>query len=653
MSDDPLGWIDLRSGETDPWWSRFPDRWRAELASFRRRGVEVRVASVDLVSSDGLTSVAATCSANDAGPVSPGLRSAAEDAVMPPPLVATLWVRVAAGHPWTAGSSVADRDLIFSVSFPSSYPWFPPTVRELSGCLDWTSPHVGDDSRLCLVHADRWRTDSTAADLLAAQLPLLLELDDPERRVALDTTHLHESEVPVSDMTWSVRGIELGSAILVDSSWRFASEINEGICHIEFGQDPLARQTVGLGKVTTVWGGATSLRLPNLRLENRQRSSCFARWVRLQERPDVTDPAALFEKYASSPVTVRSGGLDVAPSTSVAQELKSLQRLQGRLEVLGLVLSGPPEQDDPGVLHWLFVVRSRADRRRGWNYRLIRAGYAGECDLLARSPGSAVLRQAHVTMVGVGAVGSMVTTSLAKAGLGLLTLVDRDLLEAGNITRHQASFAYVGQAKSVALAATLADSAPLCRVVAVTLDVGESHHPLDHELSTALAAASDLVVDGAADPAVSRYLGALTLAADTPLLHVSATAGAWGGVVALLTGRDDDACWACLEHHRADGAVPVPAADPAGLTPLRPVGCAEATFAGAGTDLDTVANHASRLAVALLSGGADRSFGSVVYTAALKQDQDEPLIPATWDTTRLERHPQCRAHSSPSPPSTC
>lgn len=645
MTDKREDWIDLRSGETDPWWSRFPDRWRAELASFARCDIEVTVATVDHLGSGGLTSAAATSTAPDAGSVDPK-RSVNADVAPEPPVVAELRFRVPAGHPWTAGSRVADRDLSFAVSYPSSFPWFPPAIREVSGGLDWAPRHVNADSRLCLVHDDHWRADSTAADLLATQLPLLLELDDPVRRTALSATRLREAETPVSDMTWDLRELETGSSLLVDSSWRLPSGVHAGVCHVEFSEDPLAREFVGLGEVTTVWGGDAQLRLPYLRRATHPASGCFARWVRLEKRPDPTDPAALFEAYSPTPITVGSATQDATPPASVVRELQSLRSLRGRLEVLGLVLSGPADQDDAGALRWLFIVRTRRDRRHRWKYRLVRADYAGERDLLARSPSSPALRRAHVAAVGVGAVGSTVATSLAKAGLGKITLVDRDLLEAGNTTRHQALFAYVGRPKSVALAATLADSAPLCRVAAITLAVGEPNHPLDHQLSTALVAASDLVVDGTADPAVSRYLGALALAARTPLIHVSATAGAWGGVVALFTGRDDDACWACLEHHRADRAVPLPPADPAGPTPLRPVGCAQATFSGAGADLDTIANHASRLAVALLSHAADRLGGSTVYTATLHQSQDQPLAPAAWETTLLERHPQCRAHRS-------
>src|SRR6516164_9104635 len=49
--------------------------------------------------------------------------------------------------------------------------------------------------------------------------------------------------------------------------------------------------------------------------------------------------------------------------------------------------------------------------------------------------GQARLGQARVLIVGCGALGSTVAELLARAGLGLLRIVDRDLVELSNLQR--------------------------------------------------------------------------------------------------------------------------------------------------------------------------------------------------------------------------
>ena len=49
--------------------------------------------------------------------------------------------------------------------------------------------------------------------------------------------------------------------------------------------------------------------------------------------------------------------------------------------------------------------------------------------------GQAKLRDAHVAIVGVGATGAATASLLARAGVGTLTLIDRDIVETSNLQR--------------------------------------------------------------------------------------------------------------------------------------------------------------------------------------------------------------------------
>ena len=59
----------------------------------------------------------------------------------------------------------------------------------------------------------------------------------------------------------------------------------------------------------------------------------------------------------------------------------------------------------------------------------------GRTELLVGEEGVRALAKAHVTVFGLGGVGSYAVEALARAGVGRLTLVDFDVIEASNLNR--------------------------------------------------------------------------------------------------------------------------------------------------------------------------------------------------------------------------
>src|SRR5690606_31259315 len=51
--------------------------------------------------------------------------------------------------------------------------------------------------------------------------------------------------------------------------------------------------------------------------------------------------------------------------------------------------------------------------------------------------GQQILREKHVLIVGLGALGTQSSEMLARAGIGKLTIVDRDYIEWSNLQRQQ------------------------------------------------------------------------------------------------------------------------------------------------------------------------------------------------------------------------
>jgi molybdopterin-synthase adenylyltransferase len=99
--------------------------------------------------------------------------------------------------------------------------------------------------------------------------------------------------------------------------------------------------------------------------------------------------------------------------------------------------------------------------------------------LVQRGGGHTMLEHKHVLLLGCGAVGGHLAFDLARAGLGLLTLVDYDILLEENTYRHVLGKQYWGQNKAQALMYALKAQLPFTKVQAIPLTlelaVNEGH----------------------------------------------------------------------------------------------------------------------------------------------------------------------------------
>ncbi len=147
------------------------------------------------------------------------------------------------------------------------------------------------------------------------------------------------------------------------------------------------------------------------------------------------------------------------------------------------------------------------------------------------------LKTAHVIVIGLGALGSVEADLLARAGVGRLTLVDRDVVEAGNLQR-QTLYTEADAAESRPKA-----EAALERLQAVNGQIKIIAHAVDltaRNLSE-LCAGADVVLDGT-DNFQTRYLlNDWAVSEHVPLVYAGVV-GTYGMSGAILPGR---ACLRC------------------------------------------------------------------------------------------------------------
>ena len=89
--------------------------------------------------------------------------------------------------------------------------------------------------------------------------------------------------------------------------------------------------------------------------------------------------------------------------------------------------------------------------------------------MLLGEPAVNSLTGKHVAVFGVGGVGSYCVEALARAGVGVLTLVDDDTVSVSNLNRQLVALrSTVGQPKTEVMAKRIADINPECRVTVLT-----------------------------------------------------------------------------------------------------------------------------------------------------------------------------------------
>ena len=108
-------------------------------------------------------------------------------------------------------------------------------------------------------------------------------------------------------------------------------------------------------------------------------------------------------------------------------------------------------------------------------------------------------QEKHVVVLGAGALGSPVVAQLAKAGIGKITLIDSDIMEAANVGRHLLGTRHVNFAKATAVAAEVMLAHPSCNINAcnVTAEDWLTSHSLR---------GVDTILDLTGEPAVRWHL---------------------------------------------------------------------------------------------------------------------------------------------------
>jgi molybdopterin-synthase adenylyltransferase len=159
------------------------------------------------------------------------------------------------------------------------------------------------------------------------------------------------------------------------------------------------------------------------------------------------------------------------------------------------------------------------------------------------------IRDARLAIVGCGALGTVQAELLARAGVGMLRLIDRDFVETSNLQRQflfEEADAAEGLPKAVGAAKRLAKVNSDVAIEPMVADLTPSN-------ATELLEGIDLILDGT-DNFETRYLiNDLAVRENIPWIY-GAAVGSYGLKLAILPGRT--ACLKCVYPEPPQGAQP-------------------------------------------------------------------------------------------------
>ena len=210
------------------------------------------------------------------------------------------------------------------------------------------------------------------------------------------------------------------------------------------------------------------------------------------------------------------------------------------------------------------------------------------------------LHQKSCLILGCGSIGSRVAEALIKSGVGTVTLVDKDELRAGNVSRHVLGLDYIGQNKAEALKHFLHKRNPEAKIAACQWDILKSPDAVSKLIENA-----DLTISCLGSDAAELFISGGALSAQQPVLFCRSFLRGRLGQVLLYSPPFHKACFDCASFYLESESCVIPRIpqvaykDMVGLD----ADCGAAFIPASGIDLDLVSLHGAQIAHQQLQEG--------------------------------------------------
>jgi molybdopterin/thiamine biosynthesis adenylyltransferase len=520
---------------------------------------------------------------------------------------------------------INEQQIDLIATFPNLYPYFRFEVR--APTLDLPHHQNPLAKNLCLIgrNTENWLPKDTLADFISTRVPLVLEAARSTDALTAANLEEHQGE-PVTNYY----PYQQNALLMIDSAWSLETDriAGEMIVRLPDTSYPVR------GAISELRGAANELLASGPSdLHRLYSKELRARWFRMSKLPALSDPRRFLEACANEHPLI---------TVPIWKPHGALQ-----IDLIGIVFQEELEYRKSGD-GWIFIARYRPRNpplRSKPETHFVRAGRAGHQDLQSRVPELAALTRKRIALFGLGGIGGPSAVELARSGLGELRILDRDVVEPGQIVRWPLGLPAAGLSKPQAIHQFLAHHYPFTKVVPHEHWIGAVFENMsDLKLLDEIIDGVDLIYDATAELGIQHLLSDIARERNLAYVGVSTTKGAWGGLLARIVPGKTDGCWSCLQHHLDARSIPVPIAYQDGK--VQPRGCADPTFTGAGFDINQIALTGVRLAIGTLSQGVHGAYPDFdwdVGVVRMRGLNGEAIVPQ-WQTFPLARHSQCPCH---------
>lgn len=311
--------------------------------------------------------------------------------------------------------------------YPDTFPYFPPHAFLREQLLHRHQHPVGRNLCLLAREGEDWCPgQDTLAGLLREQFPKILAVNATD----LSSPFVAETEDHVSEPLSSFLLYPPDCAIVVPDECP-SIDVPAGRLTLKvrpYQKDDLKKTLSVNGMITMIADlsrkplTVSSIQLPEFS------ESLEGFWLRLSERPPLEEIPNLAQ------FLVKRMEMDLPAFKSAFKAGK-----RGQVLIAGFVyqdeMTWRATSDD-----WLFVVikieqPAKGHRPQKARVQLIRTDWGGENAWMQRAPVLRPVRAKSALIVGLGSLGSPLTLQLARAGVGVLHLIDCDHLQVGNTIR--------------------------------------------------------------------------------------------------------------------------------------------------------------------------------------------------------------------------
>lgn len=549
------------------------------------------------------------------------------------------------------------------VAYPDGFPH----RRFLVFAPDLNLPrHQAPNGNLCVFPRDAryWHPTYLAADVVADDVPHLVEL------VREGGETLRREEDPQGEPVTAYYGGTVQGGVIIDERVMSLSPTggDNGALAVSFAQDdgrwleapPIPTPDgwvapTGQGLLVQVRdaSGKELLAEPSASLRTRFGRTYEGRWTFLVDPPLAASAEELWDAVCEADADIAryaaaSGGklVGVCVREEVTQDVHEHAWFFLSRDVTQTGATKKQQRSgDPRQSHARNLTASAPQVIRGLRWT--------QENLATRIPGLEPLRQATVSVIGLGSLGAPVVQELAKSRIGTLHLSDFDHIDPGTSVRYPLGLPYAGIDKALALGQWVQAHNPEVQVAVTNVNIGaafldEQPTVTERERLAALLTDTDLMIGATAEPDINRQLDPMAIRMGVPRLYLWSQSG-YGGLVALLRAGETG-CFHCLSLYisqrseAGDHVVDVPP-DVNGQAPgtVQGRGCADKTFTATHADLLPLSLQAARVAYGLLCGpteGGYPAFDDDVFAVQVRQPDGKP-IPPKWTSFKLPPDPSC------------